>query len=230
MKRIIALHHWLGTFFFVLFTTWFLSGFVMMYKGFPSLSGGEALQLKAETNYRNGKTVNPPQIIFNDLLEDTIQTLRAFSVANRMAYQLNASNGTSFIRYADNGKPVMVTADTAQMIGEIALGYSCKAKVKTLKEVDQWIPRPKFTRHLPVFKVVFEDDASTWVHVSSVTGEVLNMTTSNDRFWAWVGAIPHWIYFRDIRIYSSVWQQLILWLSGIGLVMTISGIVTGIVR
>ena len=49
------------------------------------------------------------------------------------------------------------------------------------------------------------------------------------RFWAWVGAIPHWIYITRLRATGrQPWTDTVLWLSGIGIAMTLTGIIVGI--
>ncbi len=83
---------------------------------------------------------------------------------------------------------------------------------------------------MPVYKVSFADNASTFVHISSKTGEVISNTSRSDRVWAWLGAIPHWIYLKEIRMHQTLWSQLCIWLSAFGFIMALSGIVTGIAR
>ncbi|MBG6130283.1 hypothetical protein IWQ47_001634 [Aquimarina sp. EL_43] len=83
---------------------------------------------------------------------------------------------------------------------------------------------------MPIFKIEFEDENNTLVYISSVTGELLAINTSSERFWSWVGAIPHWIYFKDIRIHNTLWRQLVTWLAALGFIMVITGIITGLVR
>jgi hypothetical protein len=36
------------------------------------------------------------------------------------------------------------------------------------------------------------------IYVSSVTGDVVQDTTRASRFWAYLGAIPHWMYFTPL--------------------------------
>ena len=228
IKKLISLHHWLGTFFFVLFTVWFLSGFVMMYKGFPSLSSKDKVQMNEALQLNEDKLVSP-KIVFSDVTEASISECKINAFNGKVLYHLTLEDGKKYTRFA-NGATFEMTRQNALTHAKELTGIKVPGTVEVLKEVDQWIPRPKFMKHLPVYKVVFNDDAHTWVHLSSETGEALNVTTRNDRFWAWLGAIPHWIYFRDIRIYSTFWSNLICWLSALGLIMTLTGIVTGIVR
>lgn len=228
-KKLISLHHWLGTFFFVLFTVWFLSGFVMMYKGFPSLSESDKVRLNHSFQLDEGHLAKP-QDIFSDVSGASIADFKINAFNDDVVYHVVLEDGSTLSRFA-NGSPFKLTWQSALQRAEQLTGVSAKsAEIEVLQEVDQWIPRTKFMKHLPVYKVQLNDENHTWVHVSSLTGEALNVTTQSDRFWAWVGAIPHWIYFRDIRVYSTFWSNLIIWLSAFGFIMTLTGIVTGIVR
>lgn len=200
----------------------------MMYKSFPFLSEKEKVEL-SEQFALSEDDMEHPKVIFNDLLDESISDFKINSFNGDIVYHLRTEGGEMFSRLS-SGSEFEITEESALKQAQLLSGLDVSGEAKVLDEVDQWIPRPKFMKHLPVYKVELEDDNHTWVHLSSLTGEALNITTRSDRFWAWVGAIPHWIYFRDIRIYSSFWSNLILWLSALGLIMTLTGIVTGIVR
>lgn len=201
----------------------------MMYKSFPFLSENDRINSNELTHLEFEKTSHPA-IVFNKDSVQEIRQLRINTILNKLVYHIETISGKRISRYANNGDVFNLDKTKALLIAKNATGLNSKGKVSILKEVDQWIPRPKYIQHLPVYKVEFENEQHTWVHISSLTGEPLNITTYSDRFWAWVGAIPHWIYFKDIRIHRGLWRQLICWLSGLGLLMTLSGIITGLVR
>jgi len=102
------------------------------------------------------------------------------------------------------------------------------AKVDTLRELDQWIPFGRLRNDFPIYKFYFADNDKHELYISSVTGEALQYTNKNNRFWAWMGAIPHWVYFTSLRQNSQLWVDVVVWLSGIGCIMCIVGIVLGI--
>ncbi|MGH9200546.1 MAG: hypothetical protein ACRD2A_04840, partial [Vicinamibacterales bacterium] len=70
----------------------------------------------------------------------------------------------------------------------------------------------------------------TELYVSEQTGEVSVMTTRSSRMLAWVGAIPHWLYFAPLRLNAPLWRQVVLWTSGIGIFLALLGIVLGMVQ
>ena len=38
-------------------------------------------------------------------------------------------------------------------------------------------------------------------------------STARSRALAWIGAVPHWIYFTGIRKHARNWRMLVIWLS-----------------
>jgi hypothetical protein len=55
-------------------------------------------------------------------------------------------------------------------------------------------------------------------------------TTARERRWAYVGAIPHWIYFTPLRRHGPVWTQTIIWLSIAGCALCLTGLIWGVWR
>jgi hypothetical protein len=97
-------------------------------------------------------------------------------------------------------------------------------RVDTLYELEQWIPFGQLRKDFPIYKFYFADKDKHELYVSSVTGEALQFTNKDSRFWAWVGAIPHWVYFTKLRQDSQLWIDVVIWLSGVGCIMCITGI------
>jgi len=102
------------------------------------------------------------------------------------------------------------------------------ARVDTLRKLDQWIPFGYLKKEFPIYKFHFNDPEKHQLYISSVSGEVLQCTDQKSRFWAWLGTIPHWVYFTWLRQDSSLWIDTVIWLSGIGCIMCIAGIWWGI--
>ena len=74
------------------------------------------------------------------------------------------------------------------------------------------------------------DPADTYFYVSDQTGEVVMKTTRDARFWGYLGAVIHWIYFTPIRKHSDFWVELIIWTSIAGCVMCVFGLAWGVWR
>lgn len=86
----------------------------------------------------------------------------------------------------------------------------------------------RLKEEFPIYKFHFADPERHELYISSKSGEVLQYTDKNSRFWAWLGAIPHWVYFTSLRQDAELWIKVVVWLSGIGCVMCIAGIYLGI--
>jgi hypothetical protein len=90
-------------------------------------------------------------------------------------------------------------------------------------EPDQWTLEER--QLLPAHKVVVNDSAKTELYISESTAEVALLTTRATRALAYVAAIPHWMYFAPLRQNGPVWRQVVLWTSGVGVVLALLGIV-----
>src|SRR5690606_22126870 len=97
-----------------------------------------------------------------------------------------------------------------------------------LTEPDQWTLTQG--RQLPMYKLAADDGAGTEVYVSAPLGEVVQMTTRNGRALAWVSVIPHFMYFKALRMNTDLWLAIMLWGPALGIVVALAGIVLGIVH
>jgi hypothetical protein len=93
-------------------------------------------------------------------------------------------------------------------------------------QLDQWTVSGEFDPHRPLRK--FSNEAGNDWYVSSLTGEVVQVTRRAQRFWNWLGAVPHWLYPTLLRQHTVVWAQVVIWATLISLFLTITGIVIGI--
>ena len=75
----------------------------------------------------------------------------------------------------------------------------------TLHALDQWIPFGYLRKEFPIYKFSFQDARKQQIYVSSQTGNVLQWTDRPARIWAYLGAIPHWVYFTGLRQHQPAW-------------------------
>jgi hypothetical protein len=66
------------------------------------------------------------------------------------------------------------------------------------------------------------------VYVSAASGEVVQYTTSASRLGAWLGPIPHWIYFTPLRKNQLAWTRLVTWSSGMATIAALLGLIVGV--
>lgn len=100
-----------------------------------------------------------------------------------------------------------------------------------LKEtpVDQWTVQT-FRSNAPLMRADYADPAGTQIYISATSGEVVQQTTRGERFWGWLGAVPHWLYPTLLRQNGPLWSQVVIWTSLIGCFLTLTGLWAGIAR
>ena len=106
---------------------------------------------------------------------------------------------------------------------------SSAVRVETL-ERDQWTVPQGLNPLRPLHRIELNDAAGTELYVSARTGEVVRDTTRSERFWNWLGSVPHWIYFTPLRADPPLWHDVVVWLSAACIVSAVTGIVIGILR
>ena len=221
------IHRWIGVGACVLFAMWFVSGLVMMYVPFPSLTPRE-------------RVMGAEPIAWNKVHLDPAKALAAAGASTfPRRFRLEMMDGEPVYRLQDLRR-ITVSAldgrridDIAQSQAlEIARRFSRLSAPATIVQVDQdqWTVSEGYDAHRPLYRVAFADPAHHTVYVSSNTGEVVLDTTRFERGWNWVGSVPHWLYFTELRKHPPVWTQAILWLSGFGIVGAFSGLWIGILR
>jgi hypothetical protein len=52
-------------------------------------------------------------------------------------------------------------------------------------------------------------------------------TTATQRFWNWLGAIPHWFYPTALRSDGELWSQTVIWASMLGSFLALFGLYLG---
>jgi len=226
LKKILySSHRILGTILCILFLVWFISGFVMIYHTFPKVSNRD--------KYTHMDAVGASAHSIDSIVN------KANAVGNIEKLVLKSAGGNTFFQIVSDDNiykiPVDSTLESTHQPNYYQIeSYArkwCNAeimKVDTLRELEQWIPFGRLQKDFPIYKFYFGDINKHELYISSVTGEALQFTNKENRFWAWVGAIPHWVYFTKLRQDSQLWVDVVIWLSGIGCIICITGIVLGI--
>lgn len=75
-----------------------------------------------------------------------------------------------------------------------------------------------------------DDDAHTQLYISAKSGNIVQQTTRKTRWAARCGAIPHWIYFKSLRLQKGLWVSVVAWISFFGILVSISGLIAGFIR
>lgn len=93
-------------------------------------------------------------------------------------------------------------------------------------ERDQWTVQSGFDPHRPLLKFT-NADGLQW-YVSNRTAEVVQATSTRERFWNWLGSVIHWIYPTVLREHPAIWAQTVIWLAIVSLFLTVTGLLIGI--
>jgi hypothetical protein len=225
-RSLIFTHRWMGVVLALVFIVWFVSGIGMMYWDFPSVTAADrlrhspvldpaAIKLSAAEAYAKLNYGRPPDQV------------RLNTFDGRPVYRFRVARGESIV-YADTGLEQIEIP--REMISRAAAAWAglpvTSALVETITEADQWTVQSNFRDLFPLYKFSFPDGQQ--VYVSENSGEVVQYTTTGSRLGAWVGAIPHWLYFLPLRKHGPEWSQFVIWSSGIGTVASILGMAIGI--
>lgn len=222
-KLMYSLHRILGTLLCILFLMWFLSAFVMMYHRFPRVSAKEKLQ-KQELLSASGDSLPDITSVLSRLPKgEKVKKLTLDRSLEQTIFHIRTNKGIHEL-HLDPSDTLSIIDN--ERIRQIATLWSASpiAYIDTLHTLDQWIPFGELKKEMPIYKIHFADDAKTQLYISSQSGEVLQLSNRNERFWAWLGAIPHWVYFTWLRQDATLWSKTVIWLSGIGCLMVIAGI------
>ncbi|MET3494652.1 PepSY domain-containing protein [Variovorax boronicumulans] len=229
-------HRWLGIGGCLLFVMWFVSGVVMMYVGYPNLTDPERLAGLGPVRFEQ-TVVTPSQA-----LAALPEALRA-QPPRRMALEMQGGGAEPFpvwrIVDARGGRHAVsardgrllggVDAAQAEAIARDVSGQPGARWAETL-ERDQWTVPQGLDPMRPLHRIEIGDAAGTELYVSSRTGEVVRDTHRAERFWNWLGSVPHWIYFTPIRADPPLWHDVVVYLSAASIVSAVTGIVIGVLR
>ena len=225
-KSLIFVHRWLGVALCLLFTLWFVSGIVMMYWDFPSVTAVDRLERSVVLDPVKVR-LSPAQAFERRESKQSPDAVRLASFDGRPVYRFRFGRDESLI-YADNGEEQIDVS--SEMVARIASSWTRHpaglARLEALKDVDQWTVQGGFRDLQPIWKYSWPNGEQ--VYVSGASGEVVQYTTSASRFWAYLGAIPHWLYFTPLRKHQGQWSRFVIWTSGIGTIASILGITIGV--
>jgi hypothetical protein len=228
-KLLILSHRYVGIPLSFMFVLWFFSAYVMIYAGgMPRLT--PAMQTDAaEALALDRVAFTPAQLAADaDYLADNV-TLR--SVLGRPVYELSSPGYPVDRYYADTGEfyPELSEAESRRLAAEF-LSVTPEQLVfdREVFSPDQWTLTDGAA--MPLYKYHMDDAAKTEIYVSPGQARVVVATTSNARLWAWLGTIPHWLYYEELRLNQPLWYQIMIWSAGIGSVLAVLGLVLGVTQ
>lgn len=215
------IHRWIGIASCLLFVMWFASGLVMIYVPYPSLSQAERIAHLAPIDW--GRVTAPaPE-------RRGVRSLALEMRDGQPIWRVVPWQGEPAIASAEAGRP-LARVDAA-MAARIAAQFG-QARVAAVTSVqrDQWTVAQPFDRQRPLWKVSLDDAAGTQLYVSSITGDLVQHTRRSERFWNWLGSVPHWLYPTVLRRNGEAWRQVVMWVAGPCIAAALTGMWIGILR
>lgn len=223
-KILYSIHRILGTVLSILFLVWFLSGFVMIYHTFPKVANKDKYAHMSPLQH----VTTCKDSALSHFADSTILNLNLKKFAQTPVFELRTQS--NLYKIAADTNSLYIPQLSYNQLEQYAAQWSQSPiiRIDTLRELDQWIPFGRLKKEFPIYKFYFGDKEEHQLYVSSASGEPLQFTSKDSRFWAWIGAIPHWVYFTSLRQDGAKWTSTVIWLSGLGCIMCITGIIIGI--
>ncbi len=215
-------HRILGTIMCLVFMTWFLSAFIMMYHHFPHVSNNEIIRKNKKLSSSSEQSPSITSIIKRLPPNAEIKGITLDCRLKQTVFHIKTNKG-QFDFPSDSLKEL--SKINKEFISNTAQLW-CNApieRIDTLNELDQWTPYIRLKKEIPIYKIYFLDKEKTQLYIGSKSGEVLQFSNQKERFWSWIGAIPHWAYFSWLRQNPDLWFKTIIFLTGLGCLMLVAG-------
>ena len=226
IKSLIVVHRYVGVGLGVIMTIWCLSGFVMMYQGYPATTPDER-QAGLET-----LDLTRCCAVAELDGEATANAYRVEMLNGAPILRMNGRDGAKAYDLAESAEVGVLSEAQVRGVAEtFAAGNGIKGKVAELGtlRIDQWSVQPA-RRSQPLWRAVFDDPGQSWVYINGANGEVVQDANGRERFWNWLGAIPHWLYPLILRENVPLWTEVVIWSSAIGCFLVVTGMVIGFIR
>lgn len=226
---LILSHRYIGIPLSFMFVLWFVSAFFMIYAGgMPRITPAMQIDGAAPVDFSKVR-VTPTEAA--DIAGFSPSSLRLVTVLGRPAWDFGEPGTGSYFIHADDGTTLgyLDEVQAAQVASDfLDIPVDQFRFTGILENPDQWtVSNP---RDMPLYKYSVDDGLGTEAYVSPGNAAVSVYTTRQSRMLAWLGTIPHWLYFTSLRLNQPLWYDIVVWSSGIGCVMALLGLALGITQ
>jgi hypothetical protein len=234
MRYLILIHRYLGTGIGILMVGWCLTGVVMMYVRYPLLSQTERLRRLQPLDWRGCCVVKaaslPDDAAFEGFQIESLAGRPVLHVrlAGRSGQLLDLIDGHAIAAVSQQQAADIAIRYRPETVDRSNAGTVQRPRLIGLITYDQWTVSGEFNRLRPLYRFALDDPSGTQVYVSAKTGQVVQVTTQHQRFWNWLGTVPHWLYFAQLRHDAAVWIQIVIWTSTAGCFLVLFGIYIGL--
>lgn len=222
IRFLFGAHQLTGCVIALFFLMWFLSGLVLIYHPYPRLSDQQLNRMKEPLP---DSLPDLPSIETRAGGKLKALSIRQFQGQTLVSVRTADSSFTYTTDHAETVKPI--TFDFIQ--SEARRWFDAPiVRVDTLRERVQWILYSKYDRLMPIYRFYYDDKEAHELFISGKTGEAQQLTDRGQRFWAWLGAIPHKFYLPFIRKDLDLWDTTITIGGAFCLTAALSGLILGI--
>ncbi|MDB5451620.1 MAG: PepSY-associated helix [Caulobacteraceae bacterium] len=228
LRWLYFIHRWLGVAACLFFAMWFFSGLVMMYVPYPAYSRAER-QEHAPAIAWDKVAVGPQAALAAAGVDRFPEDLRLEMAGLEPVWRIDTGEKRLAISAADGSE----AGDVAQWrAAQIAQAYDLSAHPTLIRliERDQWTVAGGYNLARPMYLYDLHDGEGGRLYVSKTLGEVVLRTTGKERFWNWLGSVPHWLYPTVLRQDQPAWRQVVMWTSGVAAISAFTGLWIGILR
>lgn len=227
LKILFLTHRYLGITLGILMVLWCLSGFIMMYKPYPELSREESLALLNTLDLQD--CCDP--VSAQGLEETRYQGFQVQMLDSLPVLQLTGEDGR--LVTLDLHHQRLFYSVQEKFAQQIAGNFAEQRQfpdARLMGEIynDQWTVYGAYNPHRPLYHLAADDDQGTQWYMSSRTGEVIQLTTREQRIWGYLGAVIHWLYPTMLREKVLLWSQTVIWLTIASIFLTCTGLYFGL--
>lgn len=237
LRAAILLHRYLGIAIGLVVSLWCLSAFVMMYVQYPEFTDSERVAGLDELDVAGCcvSVGHGTSTVAGKVLADgtSLDRFRLEMLAGRLVLRVWGSEPQLVLDLATGDRLNDLGPDEARQVAEaFAERVGIRASIDSLGPIerDQWTVYASYHPHRPLYRYAANDAAATEWYVSQPSGEVVQITTARERFWNWIGAVTHWVYFTSFRQFTFVWSQTVLGLTIVATLSTVLGVYIGVKR
>jgi uncharacterized iron-regulated membrane protein len=232
IRFLFGLHRWMGVVLGLLMLMWCLSGIVMIWQPYPSMRDGRH-DLRVEglaPIALPATTALPPADIAKP--DAKLRSARIEMMADRPVLRLAVQGGGGVYDLTTGAKIETIAEPEALAIAATYAkqhGIDAKPSLKRIRDKpDEFTVSGEINAPPPLYEIRLNDAAGTLLYISAKTGQVRQRTTSAVRVWSWLGPIPHWLYFVELRKNGKLWTDVIIWTSLAGCFLTVLGLFVGL--
>jgi hypothetical protein len=242
-RWLFLVHRWLGIGVCAFFAMWFVSGVVMMYVGYPKLTVAERLQHLPPLD-AGAALLGPRQALDAAGIAGPLQSLRLAAARGGHAVYLavpespampgrrRSRPGTGTVVIDAHSGAVLREVDTATALASARAFAGARVTLHHEGTIDEdaFTHSRALDAHRPLHRVQLDDEEATRLYVSGTTGEVVRDAPRAERLWNYAGAWIHWLYPLRGNAFNAYWSDIVNGLSIVGIAITLTGIVVGIMR